>query len=223
MHVCLPTVMGRKFLLSVHRKNEERCCNASTSLLVSIPLTGQVMGLCVSIPRQLVAVPNFVVSLPLSALTSASALGLDMLHSRLGKSRMLPSAWMNISRGTPLRNLTLCKIVYYEETNRACLTFTVVIDQKFNWKISHHHLDGSNSMLLGVPETVRSVDNIVQLLSLLDSSKLRTGVSDGKYHSAFNHHKNTLHGASSKAESNSQNVIMRCNYIMIVLIKGFCF
>ena len=205
MHICLPIVMGRKFRLSVHRKNEERCRNAPISLPVSIALTGQVMGLCVSIPRHLVAVPNFVVSFPLSALTSASAVGLDMLHSRLGKSRMLPSAWMNISGGTPLHNLTLCKIAYYEETNRACLTFTVVIDEKFRWKItiSNHHLDGSNShMLLGVPETVQSVDNIIQLLSLLDSSKLCTGVSDGKYHSAFNHHKNTLHGASSKAESN---------------------
>lgn len=155
MHISLPTVKGRKFRLSVHRKNEERCRNTLISLPVSIALTGQVMGLCVSIPRHLVAVPNFVVSLPLSALTSAWTVGLDMLHSRLGKSRMLPLAWMNISRGTPLRNLTLCKIAYYEETNRACLTFTVVIDEKFRWKItiSNHHLDGSNShMLLGAPE-----------------------------------------------------------------------
>ena len=75
--------MGRKFRLSVHRKNEERKKYAIASLSVSIPLE-KVSVYRVSIPL------SFNVSFPLSVYASAPAPSIQHLKSRLEVTHTLP-------------------------------------------------------------------------------------------------------------------------------------
>ena len=75
--------MGRKFRLSVHRKNEERKKYSIASLPVSIPLE-KVSVYRVSIPL------SFNVSLPLSVYASAPAPSIQHLKSRLEVTHTLP-------------------------------------------------------------------------------------------------------------------------------------
>ena len=75
--------MGRKFRLSVHRKNEERKKQAITSLTVSIPLEK------VSVGR--VASPlSFNVYFPLSIYATAPVSSIQQLISRLEVTQKLP-------------------------------------------------------------------------------------------------------------------------------------
>ena len=75
--------MGRKFKLSVHRKNEERKKYAVASLPVSIPLE-KVSVYKISIPL------SFKVTLPISVYVSAPAPSIEHLKSRLEIAHTLP-------------------------------------------------------------------------------------------------------------------------------------
>lgn len=75
--------MGRKFRLSVHRKNEERKKYTSANLTVSIPLKN--VSLCQnSIPL------SFNVSFPISVYANAPVPTIHSLKSRLEVAHALP-------------------------------------------------------------------------------------------------------------------------------------
>ena len=85
-YLALPTEMpGRRFRLSVHRKNEERTCKA---LPVSIELTREVMVFWVSIPLILL---KYVVSF--SIYLSSPVVSPQALRARL-QTRALPPSWV---------------------------------------------------------------------------------------------------------------------------------
>ena len=79
--------IGRKFRLSVHRKNEERKKQNITTLPISINLTR------FADPSPFHEVPECVVSLPVSAYMASEVSSLQCLQTRVS-AILLPKSWI---------------------------------------------------------------------------------------------------------------------------------
>ncbi len=183
--------MGRrKFRLSVHRKNEERKEYTVVSLPVSIDLSN-VTVLEVSIPRSLVSVPYLNVSLPLHSYTGGSPPTVRCLQDRLGTIG-LPPHWSTFD-SPAFEQLTLCKL---QQQQPALVTFTLSIRESFRWDLwfAHHCITGiGDGVLAGCPPSLRTVDDVLHLLTALDDAKICVGNPEQRF----------LEAASFRAEHES--------------------
>lgn len=188
--------MGRrKFRLSVHRKNEERKKYAVVSLPISIDLS-LVRVLEVSIPRHLVSTPSLNISLPLHSFTAGSPPSIGCLHDRLLKVE-LPSHW-STSSSLAFEQLTLCKLQHQQPVS---VTFSLTINSLFRWDLwfTHHNVtEVRDGVLADSPPSLRTVDHVLHLLSMLDAVKICTGNPEEQF----------LEAASDRAEHNSSGELL---------------
>ena len=121
--------MGRrKFRLSVHRKNEERKKQQRHNLKKpagDTPLT-------VTIPRNLISISAFKISIPVSAYRNGHVSSVDQLHSRL-RALSLPKSWI-VASTTPL---VLSRVRVQPQTTKAVILFSVTIDDQLRWSLSY--------------------------------------------------------------------------------------
>ena len=116
---------GRRFRLSVHRKNEERKKYACRALPVSIELTKEVMVFRVSISLVLL---KYVVSLPIGIYLSTPVMSPQALRARL-EAKALPPTWVVVPPSSPtIESLVLCKLRYDSSHSIANVFFTVTIN-----------------------------------------------------------------------------------------------
>ena len=189
-HLALPTEMpGRRFRLSVHRKNEERTCKA---LPVSIELTREVMVFRVSIPLILL---KYVVSLPISIYLSSPVVSPQALRARL-QTRALPPSWV-IAPASTMDSLVLCKLRYDSSHSIADVLFIITINCHLGW---HVMLCGScvdltkNEFLSSLPRSICSFVNLVHILESLDSCRICIGNSEDKFLNVVRHRNSTPKG-----------------------------
>ena len=183
---------GRKFRLSVHRKNEERKKYACKSLPVSVKLTNEIMVFRVTIPLDKL---KFIVSLPLDLFLSSPVVSLQALQARL-QVRSLPSSWMIVS--TPaLDSLVMCKLRYHVEQSSADVIFTVTINSHLEWcvMLCGNYLDRSkNEFLSSLPPIISSLSDLTNLFISLDSSRICIGNNEEKLIEVVRHRNSTLKG-----------------------------
>ena len=191
-HLALTTDMpGRRFRLSVHRKNEERKKHVCKALPVSIELTKEVMVFRVSIP---LAVLKFVVSIPLSIFLSTPIVSLHALQSRL-QARALPPSW--IVAETAMDSLVLCKFRYHPSQSVADVLFTVTIDPQLWCRIMlcENYLDPSkHEFVSSLPSRICSYSDIIRILESLDACRICIGNSEEKFLSVVGHRNSTPKG-----------------------------
>ena len=165
----------RKFRLSVHRKNEERKRQQKKT-----EETTAESALVVSIPRHLVTISAFEISIPVSAYQDGPVISVDQLCSRLTSIPLLKS-WV-ISSTKPL---ILSKVRVNTRTMNSDILFTISIDAGMKWSLFLQQalLDSRRCPLLRkVPAlTLNSVGTVHQLLSIVDASKICRGNPEKKF------------------------------------------
>ena len=156
LHACIAVVMGRSKKRLVTRKRHR-----PLSLTITIPV------------RPI----TFSVSLPVSCYASAPVGGnLDVLYTRLA-SLSLPPTWF-INR--PSSVITICKLrtlVHKVSPPRVHVLVTLSISKEMNWYVSFANcmLNASNCQLFtDCPAIITSAASVMDMLSLVDSSKLCT-------------------------------------------------
>lgn len=199
MLTCCIEMGGRKFRLSVHRKNEERkkaknkSSDAdSTACTTHQPVTLPVKSLELSLN----------VSIPLDVFINGQCYSLKSLSNRL-------SAWMTSALPSHLHPwkiasqepLVLCKLEVQQsdQSSRADAIFTITIDQELKWIIvfKQQKLTVTRCHLLNdLPTILDSVSNVSCLLQFLDSTKYCIGNPDNHFIEIWKHRSLTLHGCS---------------------------
>ena len=154
-----------------------------------------------SIPRELVTLSSFKLSLPVSVYTEGNVHSLELLSSRL-RSLSLPESWMIAS----MNPLTLCKLRVHQESSqaRADVSLSVSINNQLHWllSVSNKQIDPASCPLLsGVLPTLTSVSTVWSLLKLLNATKICIGNPDQKFIDNWNHRSLTLHGSSGRTKS----------------------
>ena len=160
---------GRKFRLSVHRKNEER--RKPLKMNESAPPTAEI-----AIPHQIATDESLNVSIPLTSYIDGHVLSSDALCHRLS-SQPLPPLWMIVC--TP--PLTLCKlrVQQEEQASKADITTNISISGNLEWTLHFlkQELTPSRCPLLReLPMKLPNVTAVVHIMTLLDSAKLRIEV-----------------------------------------------
>ena len=187
---------GRKFRLSVHRKNEERKkWKPKRVVKISVKNYQRSPSLVVSIPLSSLPEPDgYNVSLPLSAYTSHQVDSVETLNTRL-KRIDLPQLWF-VATSNPL---TLCKTRPQPTPAIAAdVNFTITINEQFEWtlsvfKNSHVQLDAFAS--IPVPVLMRNIDVVLHLITFLDACKLCHGNSNENMIEVWRYRSRTSHGA----------------------------
>ena len=170
--------MGRrKFRLSVHRKNEERKKQNITTLPIPINLTR------LADPSPVDEVLECIVSLPVSAYMAGEVSSLQCLQTRLS-AISLPKSWIYSSDHSTAQQLSLCKLVRRQASPQVEVLYTLTIDESFGWSLSlfGHNLDPSTCVsLTNTLPSLRAVDQVLQLLGTLDSTKICIGNPEKRF------------------------------------------
>ena len=171
--------MGRrKFRLSVHRKNAERKKQKEQDVTALID-----MDHLTDLSSCLLEEPECVVSLPISAYTTGEVSSIQCLQTRIS-AISLPTLWIDASNDSSAPHLSICKLVRHQPTAQVEVTFTLSIDESFGWRLSlfSHSLDPSTcGSLCNTPLSLRTVDQVLQLLATLDSVKICIGNPEKRF------------------------------------------
>ena len=131
------------------------------------------------------------ISLPLSIFTSSPAPDIPSLHRRLMKASIVPSNWI-CSLIPPDQNLALYKLHVQPHSSSADFSIILTISNNHSWavRVGQKEVDISQSLLLqGSPSFLKSIGEIVSVLSLLDGSKFCVGNQDEKFKYLDHSHK----------------------------------
>ena len=194
--------MPRKLRLYT-RKHRYRSQSVQETLVVSIPLT--VVSLPVSLQPltgstqgrlSLPCTPpaqqspdggqpiELAVSLPLSFFLALPLASLSQLHSRLVQLGVLPSGWSYTSSGA--ERVTICRIVHPPHMAAALprINFTLAIEASWMWKLYFYdqrlEVDCCPT-LQSTPPTVKSPADVVNLVSVIESSQVCVGNPDERF------------------------------------------
>ena len=148
--------MGKRKLRFDQRKNYER----------------KKYGFRVMMQLALLTPHELVVHLPLSAYFGADARDASVLLSRLQRSEKIPNSWV-ISHSIPAcsHRFMLCKLQQRPNVSTPTIMFSIAFDSQCMWMLcveSRVLVAGSCGLLSGVETTLRSVDAVARLVSLLD-------------------------------------------------------
>ena len=125
-------------------KNYER---KKLSFVISIKLQ-DVTVLPLSIPRQLIQVPRLILSLPVSAYTTAPIADLHHLCSRLS-AHSLPDGWI-IHVDDTHNDLILSSLTIDASTLLPTTTFIIKVDHNLKWSLCCNGILVKNEQTLGV-------------------------------------------------------------------------
>ena len=183
-------MVGRKFRLSTHQKNEERRKQLKKN--ESATPTAEI-----AIPHQIVTDESFTVSIQLTSYIDGHVFSSDALCHRLS-SQPLPPLWMIVCAPP----LTLCKlrVQQEEQASKADITINISISANLEWMLHFlkQELTPSRCPLLReVPMKLTNVTAVVRMMALLDSAKLCVGNSEEKFFRLWRHRALTLHGSAS--------------------------
>ena len=123
------------------------------------------------------------VSLPISAYTAGEVSSIQCLQTRIC-ALSLPSLWIDAFDDSSAPHLSLCKLVRCQSTAQVEVTYTLTIDESFEWCLSlfSHRLDPTSyASLSHTPLSLRAVDQVFQLLATLDSMKICIGNPEQKF------------------------------------------
>ena len=153
-------------------------------------------GLKVKIPLTLLPPADLVLHLPITAFLSSEAKNADVLFTRLSAVRALPTGWIIPEHSTrsPNTSFILCKLQQHPPALTPSFIFTIVFNAQCKWKLTvgSFEVTGNSSNLLSqVPPVLSNVKAVIELISLLDSSKLCEGNNDDKFIDLM-HNKGTL-------------------------------
>ena len=205
--------MGKRKLRFDQRKNYERKKYGVTELSVSIPLSQLPQAV---IPLEMAHPSQLMIHLPLSAYTSSTVPDTTALYLRLRRSNLLPPGWTatclsdeSASQPTSslLPSLALCKLQCLPPLFRADVTFTLTMSTQCTWTLTlgSRDIDPQRCQLMaGIAQRLRSVDEVVNLLSALDASKFCVGNHDAKFEQLVDRHKGSFKDQSGKLLNISQ-------------------
>jgi len=173
--------MGKRKLRFDQRKNYER---KKHSLHVKIPLA-------------LLTPSELTVHLPLSAFLLSEARDADALLSRLRKSDRIPSSWVIHALPTPTSNahFMLHKLEQRSPLLTPSFTFTIAVDLQCSWLLTVESREvnaASHDFLSGVAPALRSVDAVIELISLLDGTKFCAGNDEERFVELANQNRGTF-------------------------------
>ena len=179
IYICIVTGMGKRKLRFDARKNFER--KKYRKIMVSVPLE------VVSVNTNDAEESELIVSLPLSAYTSATLPDATVLHSRVSRSNALPAGWTLAclpASTSYLATFALCKLQIFPPLCSAHATFMLTVSPSCAWTlcVGQSQIDQQQCRLLGgIAAKLCSVDEVVKLLSALDDSKHCVGNPDTKF------------------------------------------
>jgi len=174
---------GRRFRLSVHRKNEER----KKAMKKGACCSQVIQEAAVPIPRQVTA---------------------DVIHSQvttLMSSSSFTDSHPSWKIATADPALTLCKLEVQQLSSSEALCGRVMMSLSINaelkWTVHYlqHQLTAANCPLLSsLPDTISNVAEIVQIIKTLDAAKYCVGNCDQDFVDYWQYRLSTLHGIASK-------------------------
>ena len=174
--------MGRrKFRLGRHRKNEERKRKQQEQKQ----------------PDD-ISPASCIVSIPLRYYMLSNVSSLDQFSTRLS---LLPlSKWALLSSKSPLIYHRL-RVEEVNEGTCQLLSTVITVQEDLSWNVFvvNKLLNPSSCPLLsGIPAQFSSTSDLCTLTSVIDSSKLCSGIKEPKFLELWQHRSLTLHGSSSK-------------------------
>ena len=116
-----------------------------------------------------------VVRLPLAAYTCSSLPDASAVYFRLTKSNMVPPGWTASLLESDGPSLAVCKLRTLPPLYIVDVTFVLTVAAQCTWtlRIGDKEINLQQSQLLaGIAAQLCSVDEVVQLLSTLDTSKI---------------------------------------------------
>ena len=174
--------MGKRKLRFDQRKNYER----------------KKYGFRVKIQLALLT-PHELVHLSLSAYFGADARNASVLLSRLQRADKIPNSWVisHHSHSVPASShpFMLCKLQQCPNVSTPTIMFSITFDSQCLWTLcveSRVLVAGSSGLLFGVEITLRSVDAVARLVSLLCESKFCVGNSESKFIDLVNRNRGTF-------------------------------
>lgn len=163
-----------KFRLSTHRKNEERKKWGKRASKEKGPPT--------TLP----------VSLPLSTVKDLAASSAGCLRERVTALGALPAGWVDVTEHTDAtKEIVFCKFSSKQSLVR--VSYSVHITEDFQWRLicrgrSVPHPEAC-PLLRSVPSALKSVTDVVQILTLLNTSTVCEGNADERFHCLSNSRK----------------------------------
>lgn len=173
--------MGRRKLRFDLRKNYER----------------KKYGLQVKIPLELLKPSNLIVQLLISAYSAPVP---TMLRSRLGATQLLPMGWTVAEEGTQPQ-LGICPplVIYKPHVVQVlaapCVLFTLSVDDQFTWtlRLGMSEVSPENCQALrGFQPTLRSIKEVLQILSRIDECAFCVGSLNDKFMELVDTHNGTF-------------------------------
>ena len=190
---------GRKFKLSVHRKNEERkkMAKRKSPDTKNACTTSQVVTPPVEPPEL-----SLNISIPLDVFVNGHCSSLDSISNRL-------LSWMTSARPSHMDSwkiasqdpLVLCKLHIQESEQGSMVeaTMTITIDRELKFAVvfKQQNLTATRCPLLNdLPTITDSVSSVSCLLQFLDSIKHCIGNPDKHFIEMWKQRSLTLHGCS---------------------------
>ena len=174
--------MGKRTLRFYQTKNHER----------------KKFGLKVKIQLALLPPPDLVIHLPITTFLSSEARNAGALLTRLNVVGALPTGWVTVPElptPSPNTSFILCKLQQHSPSLTSSFTFTIAVDPQLKWKLTVCSAEvnvSSSNMFSQVPPVLSSVEAVVKLVSLLESSNLCKGNNDEKFTDLVAHNKGHL-------------------------------
>ena len=181
------SMWGRNFRLSTHRKMWNKRRGRQKKLAQHLS----------AIHREHVTITPLTISLPIESYLGGHVQSSVALVHHLTSQSLMPS-WIVAS----MDPLTLCylRVQKQGQSSMADVTITVSISCELKWAVvfSGKELTLTNCPLLcEMPHELTSVNAVLGVISLLNTTKLCAGNPDEKFHKLWHHRTLTLHGSLS--------------------------
>ena len=124
---------------------------------------------------------EIVVRLPITSYESSQVTSIDKLQEKMQRLKACPAGWTSTVMSESETNLVFCKL-YYTESNVA-VQYMLKISSDFTWTVKKGQIviPTRCSIFSDIALEMNTVKSVIEILTLLDTSKLCCGNNDEKF------------------------------------------